>query len=100
MGETLPASTHVVSGESLDAIIQAGGNVTLDASQNINNSLVRPFYAYVAAGRTQTDTGAGSGYSTRIQINQQLAPDLAQQQVNPLAFPASACPATRTACSV
>ncbi|MCO8314533.1 hypothetical protein, partial [Pseudomonas mandelii] len=52
MGETLPTSRRVISGESLDAIIQAGGNVTLDAAQNINNSVVRPYYAYVAAGRT------------------------------------------------
>jgi filamentous hemagglutinin len=92
MGETLPTSSRVINGESLDAIIQAGGNVTLDATQNINNSVVRPFYAYVAAGRTKTDTGAGSGYSTRIQINQQLAPDLAQQQVNPLTLPGFSLP--------
>lgn len=95
MGETLPTSSRIINGESLDAIIQAGGNVTLDATQNINNSVVRPFYAYVAAGRTQTDTGAGSGYSTRIQINQQLAPDLAQQQVNPLTLPGFSLPTSQ-----
>ncbi|GID09092.1 hypothetical protein TMM008_62940 [Pseudomonas sp. 008] len=49
-------------------------------------------YAYVAAGRTQTDTGAGSGYSTPISINAQLAPDLAQQQVNPLTLPGFSLP--------
>ncbi len=95
MGETLPTSSRVISGESLDAIIQAGGNVTLNATQNINNSVVRPYYAYVAAGRTQPDTGAGSGYSTRIQINQQLTPDLAQQQVNPLALPGFSLPTSQ-----
>ncbi|MCO8314539.1 hypothetical protein, partial [Pseudomonas mandelii] len=68
---------------------------TLDAAQNINNSVVRPYYAYVAAGRTPTDTGAGSGYSTRIQINQQLAPDLAQQQVNPLTLPGFSLPTSQ-----
>ncbi|UVM49024.1 hemagglutinin repeat-containing protein [Pseudomonas sp. B21-015] len=95
MGQTLPTSSRVINGESLDAIIQAGGNVTLDATQNINNSVVRPFYAYVAAGRTKTDTGAGSGYSTPIQINQQLAPDLAQQQVNPLTLPGFSLPTSQ-----
>ncbi|MHC8325518.1 two-partner secretion domain-containing protein [Pseudomonas sp. LB1P83] len=95
MGETLPTSSRIINGESLDAIIQAGGNVTLDATQNINNSVVRPFYAYVAAGRTTTDTGAGSGYSTPIQINQQLAPDLAQQQVNPLTLPGFSLPTSQ-----
>ncbi|MFJ2539444.1 DUF637 domain-containing protein [Pseudomonas sp. NPDC087614] len=95
MGETLPTSSRIINGESLDAIIQAGGNVTLDATQNINNSVVRPYYAYVAAGRTTTDTGAGSGYSTPIQINQQLAPDLAQQQVNPLTLPGFSLPTSQ-----
>lgn len=92
MGETLPANTRVVNGESLDAIIQAGGNVTLNATQKINNSVVRPYYAYVAAGRSKADTGAGSAYSTPIYINAQLPPNLAQQQVNPLALPGFSLP--------
>ncbi|OAE11789.1 hypothetical protein AZH11_16535 [Pseudomonas simiae] len=79
-------------GQSYDAVIQAGGNVALNAAQNINNSVVRPYYAYVAAGRTKTDTGAGSGYSTAIAINSQLPPDLAQQQVNPIALPGFSLP--------
>lgn len=92
MGQTLGMSSTVENGESLDAIIQAGGNVTLNAAQNINNSVVRPYYAYVAAGHTTTDTGAGSGYSTPIYINAQLPPDLAQQQVNPIALPGFSLP--------
>ncbi|RON01519.1 adhesin [Pseudomonas brassicacearum] len=92
MGETLPASTRVNNGESLDAIIQAGANVTLNAAQNINNSVVRPYYAYVAAGRTKTDTGAGPAYSTPIYVNAQLPPNLAQQQVNPLSLPGFSLP--------
>ncbi|MBI6692203.1 filamentous hemagglutinin N-terminal domain-containing protein, partial [Pseudomonas corrugata] len=92
MGETLPASTRVVNGQSLDAIIQAGGNVTLDAAQNINNSVVRPYYAYVGIGPVTTDTGAGSKYSTPIRINAQLPPNLAQQQVNPVALPGFSLP--------
>ncbi|MFS2097201.1 filamentous hemagglutinin N-terminal domain-containing protein, partial [Pseudomonas sp. Pseusp11] len=95
MGETLPTSSRTINGESLDAIIQAGANVTLNATQNINNSVVRPFYAYVAAGHTKADTGVGSGYSTPIQINQQLAPDLAQQQVNPLTLPGFSLPSSQ-----
>lgn len=92
MGETLPANSRVINGESLDAIIQAGGNVSLNAAQNINNSVVRPYYAYVAAGRSKADTGAGSAYSTPIYINAQLPPNLAQQQVNPLALPGFSLP--------
>ncbi|WP_055128255.1 polymorphic toxin-type HINT domain-containing protein [Pseudomonas mediterranea] len=87
MGQTLPSSSQVIEGRSLDAIIQAGGNVTLDATQNINNSVVRPYYAYVGAGSVNVDTRAGSAYSTPIYINAQLPPNLAQQQVNPVALP-------------
>ena len=53
-------------------MIQAGGDVNLSAGQSLNNSVIRPYYGYVAAGRTPTDTGAGSGYSTPIHINAQL----------------------------
>lgn len=66
--------------------------MTLNAGQTINNSVVRPYYAYVAAGHTKTDTGVGSAYSTPIYINAQLPPNLAQQQVNPLALPGFSLP--------
>ena len=85
-------STRNIEDQSYDAIIQAGGRVNLNAEQNINNSVVRPFYAYVAAGHTPTETGAGSGYSTPIQINSQLPPDMAQQQVNPVGLPGFSLP--------
>ena len=85
-------STRNIEGQSYDAVIQAGGSVDLNAEQNINNSVVRPHYAYVAAGHTPTETGAGSGYSTPIQINSQLPPDMAQQQVNPVGLPGFSLP--------
>ncbi|WP_241779029.1 hypothetical protein, partial [Pseudomonas corrugata] len=40
----------------------------------------------VGAG-PRTDTGADGKVSTRITVNQQLSPDLAQQQVNPVTLP-------------
>ena len=79
-------------GKTYDSIIQAGGNVSLNAAQNLNNSVVRSYYNYVTAGHTNTDTGAGNAYSTPIRINSQLRPDLAQQQVNPLALPGFSLP--------
>ncbi|MDR2307115.1 MAG: filamentous hemagglutinin N-terminal domain-containing protein [Paucimonas sp.] len=82
-------------GQAYDAVIQAGGNVALNAAQNINNSVIRPYYAYVAAGRTKTDTGAGSGYSTQVSINAQLPPDLAKQQVNPVTLPGFSLPTSQ-----
>ncbi|MGR3890713.1 hypothetical protein FW764_28030, partial [Pseudomonas sp. 1152_12] len=85
-------TTTNTDGGSYDAIIQAGGNVALSAAKNINNSVIRPYYAYVAAGRTKAETGAGSGHSTAISINAQLRPDLAQRQVNPVSLPGFTLP--------
>nr|WP_225920141.1 hemagglutinin repeat-containing protein [Pseudomonas vanderleydeniana] len=85
--------TNNISDKSYDAIIQAGGSVSLNANEKINNSVIRPFYEYVAAGRTATDTGSGSAYSTPIYINAQLPPDLAQHQINPVALPGFTLPA-------
>ncbi|WP_425357931.1 DUF637 domain-containing protein [Pseudomonas asplenii] len=86
------SETTNTSDKSFDAIIQAGGNVNLNAGETINNSAIRPFYEYVAAGRTSADTGAGAGYSTPVYINAQLPPDLAQQQINPVSLPGFSLP--------
>ena len=84
--------TQNIDGQAHDAVIQAGGDVNLSAGQSLNNSVIRPYYGYVAAGRTPTDTGAGSGYSTPIHINAQLPADVAQQQVNPVELPGFSLP--------
>ena len=83
----LDETSTVLNGSTLDAVIQAGGNITLNATQNINNSVVRPWYSYVAAGAKTAETGAGSAYSTAVSINSQLPPNLAQQYINPLSLP-------------
>ncbi|WP_420066286.1 hemagglutinin repeat-containing protein [Pseudomonas amygdali] len=78
--------------QSYAAIIQAGGAVIVNASKNIGNNVVRAGYSYVSGG-SRTDTNApGSQFSTRITVNQQLPPDLAQQQVNPLSLPGFSLP--------
>ena len=78
--------------QSYAAIIQAGGAVNVNASKNIGNNVVRAGYSYVSGG-SRTDTNApGSQFSTRITVNQQLPPDLAQQQVNPLSLPGFSLP--------
>ncbi|MHC8326537.1 two-partner secretion domain-containing protein [Pseudomonas sp. LB1P83] len=89
---TTVAGSGSGSGSSYDAVIQAGGNISLNATQTIDNSVVRPYYSYVAGGKTNTDTGAGNGYSTPVTINAQLPPDLAQQQVNPMDLPGFSLP--------
>ncbi|NWF10477.1 hemagglutinin repeat-containing protein [Pseudomonas salomonii] len=78
------------------AVIQAGGTVDVKAQAGIDNSVVRLGYSYIGAGaKTTTDaTGASgaAGYSTRVTLNQQLPPDLAQQQINPLSLPGFTLP--------
>ncbi|WP_230164957.1 hemagglutinin repeat-containing protein, partial [Pseudomonas mediterranea] len=68
------------------AIIQSGGAIDIRTQSNANNSVIRGGYNYVGAG-PRTDTGAEGQFSTRITVNQQLSPDLAQQQVNPVTLP-------------
>jgi filamentous hemagglutinin len=81
-------TTKISSGDqSYAAVIQAAGAVNINAQNNIDNSVVRAGYTYVGSG-PRTGTGAlGSQFSTRITLNQQLPPDLAQQQVNPVSLP-------------
>lgn len=72
--------------------MQAGGAVNINAGNGIDNSVVRPGYTYIGSGaRTNTDA-PGTTFATRITLNQQLPPDLAQQQVNPLALPGFSLP--------
>ncbi|MGF0237455.1 DUF637 domain-containing protein [Gordonia sp. IEGM753] len=75
------------------AIIQAAGNVTVNAANQINNGVLSP-YSSVAAGTSRNaDTAAsGTGTTTVISLNSQLSPDLAQQQINPLTLPGFSLP--------
>ena len=89
----LGSTTKIASSDqSYAAVIQAAGAVNINAQNNIDNSVVRPGYTYVGSG-PRTGTGAsGSQFSTRITLNQQLPPNLAQQQVNPLTLPGFSLP--------
>ncbi|MFK0089671.1 DUF637 domain-containing protein [Pseudomonas sp. NPDC090755] len=80
--------TQLASGDqSYASIIQAAGAVNISTENDFDNNVVRGGYNYVGSGpRTNTDA-PGSEFSTRITLNAQLPPDLAQQQVNPLALP-------------
>ena len=80
------------SDQSYAAIIQAGGAVSVNTQNGITSSVVRPGYTYVGAGpRTDTQAPANT-FSTHITVNQQLPPDLAQQQVNPVSLPGFSLP--------
>ncbi|WP_122316857.1 filamentous hemagglutinin N-terminal domain-containing protein [Pseudomonas cichorii] len=74
------------------AVIQSGGDVSITATQNLQNSVIRQ--DYVAGGGTSKVQGtspSGTG-TTIIRVNAQLSPDLSQQQVNPLTLPGFSLP--------
>ncbi|UZE21568.1 filamentous hemagglutinin N-terminal domain-containing protein [Pseudomonas sp. B21-056] len=92
-----PFDQVVVSSTSSDnmvpAIIQAGGNVSITATDKVTNGVERPFSAGILASpRTATTTASGSGRTTVVTLNSQLPPDLAQQQINPLTLPGFTLP--------
>ncbi|MFJ2486387.1 hemagglutinin repeat-containing protein [Pseudomonas sp. NPDC087639] len=75
------------------AIIQAAGNVTINASNKISNGVEKAYSAGAVGTSRNANTGAsGTGKTTVISLNSQLPPDLAQQQVNPLTLPGFSLP--------
>ncbi|WP_158242638.1 MULTISPECIES: hemagglutinin repeat-containing protein [unclassified Pseudomonas] len=88
-------NTITYSGPSsfANAVVQAGGKVYINATQNLTNSVVRDGIAAGAgASRLGSTQLAGQVTPTVISINSQLPPDLAQQQVNPLTLPGFTLP--------
>ncbi|WP_233102258.1 two-partner secretion domain-containing protein [Pseudomonas sp. MF7453] len=70
------------------AILQAGGNVTINATNKITNGVERSFSSITAGPlRSVNAQVVGNGSPSIINLNRQLPADLAQQQVNPLALP-------------
>nr|WP_288465898.1 DUF637 domain-containing protein [uncultured Pseudomonas sp.] len=78
--------------QAYGAIVQAGGDVTIDARQ-IGNASIRPSFNFVNGG-TRVDTSTpGTDIATSITLNPQLPPDLQQKAVDPLALPGFSLPA-------
>ncbi|MCO6059746.1 hemagglutinin repeat-containing protein [Pseudomonas sp. MOB-449] len=90
----LASTTQLGAGDQRFAgIIQAGGSVSINASNHITNGVVRPYETYVSGGNKIGGTSSGgTGAITNITLNAQLPPDLAQQQINPLALPGFSIP--------
>ncbi|MGX9556252.1 two-partner secretion domain-containing protein [Pseudomonas sp. CFBP 5750] len=85
--------TSTASDNFAPAIIQAGGNVSITATNKITNGVERPFSTGITTSSRNTTTAAsGSGKTTVVTLNSQLPPDLAQQQINPLALPGFSLP--------
>ncbi|CAH0321622.1 DNase CdiA [Pseudomonas brassicacearum] len=85
--------TSTASDNFAPAIIQAGGNVSITATNKITNGVERPFSTGITTSSRNTTTAAsGSGKTTVVTLNSQLPPDLAQQQINPLTLPGFSLP--------
>jgi filamentous hemagglutinin len=89
--ETLtPTSGNVIA----SAVIQAGGNVNIQASQSLESSVILEQQQFNNGGTRIVDAAASaSGGVWQSQLNAQLPPDLAQQQINPLTLPGFSLPA-------
>ncbi|MGH8352192.1 MAG: hemagglutinin repeat-containing protein [Pseudomonas sp.] len=80
-------------GEVRSAIVQAGGDVSIQAAQSLENSVIHQDYqAAVGASRVGDTAAQGTGTTTFVRLNAQLPPDLQQQQVNPLSLPGFSLP--------
>lgn len=70
------------------AVVQGGGTVNINAAQNLTNSVVREGVDIgTNASRVGSTQLSGQPAPTIINLNAQLPPDLAQQQINPLTLP-------------
>ncbi|MDV6593939.1 filamentous hemagglutinin [Pseudomonas aeruginosa] len=86
--------TPISSGDqSYAAVIQAAGDVTVNASTRIDNGVTRPGYTFVGSGRQVGDSAVGgSGVSVVVPLTSQLPSDLARRQVNPVTLPGFSLP--------
>ncbi|WP_236123924.1 hemagglutinin repeat-containing protein [Pseudomonas cichorii] len=85
--------TYTSPASSANAVVQAGGAVRINASQELTNSVVREGVTLgVGTSKMGLTQLSGQAKPTVVQINAQLSPDLSQQQVNPLTLPGFSLP--------
>lgn len=82
-----PFSEKIITSPSssfVPAIIQAGGNVSINATNKITNGVERSFNTTAAGQSRSADIQVtGTGKPDIINLNRQLPPDFAQRQVDP-----------------
>ncbi|SFU33934.1 filamentous hemagglutinin N-terminal domain-containing protein [Pseudomonas sp. OV546] len=83
-------TTTVTPGDPIAAVIQAAGNVNIQATQQLENSSIVQFTPPKPVG----DKGGATTVAQPavVVLNPQLPPDLAQQQVNPTTMPGFTLP--------
>ncbi|AIG04098.1 hemagglutinin [Pseudomonas fluorescens] len=78
------------------AVIQAAGSVTVNATQQINNSVIRPNATDINTPAQNRNTNSDVFASTvKPAITAQLPSDLAQRQVNPVTLPGFSLPTSQ-----
>ncbi|WP_188258733.1 DUF6883 domain-containing protein, partial [Pseudomonas sp. PSB18] len=77
---------------SRNAVVQAGGSVSITATQDLQNSVIHQDYGISGGTNKIADTKATGVATTVVRLNRQLPPDLSQQQVNPLSLPGFSLP--------
>jgi filamentous hemagglutinin len=78
------------------AVIQAAGSVTVNATQKINNSVIRANATDINTPTQNRNTNSDVFASTvKPAITAQLPPDLAQRQVNPVTLPGFSLPTSQ-----
>ncbi|MCQ9424353.1 DUF637 domain-containing protein [Pseudomonas sp. LJDD11] len=78
--------------QSFAALIQAGGNVSIETGNNFDNRAVQRGFTYVSGGERTNIDAPGTAHATAIRLDSQLSPDLAQQQINPTTLPGFSLP--------
>ncbi|WP_408005491.1 two-partner secretion domain-containing protein [Pseudomonas huanghezhanensis] len=90
-GITDPVTVKADGQSVAAAIIQAGGAVNLNASNDISNLVVQKTTTAVTNRSSSTGVYSATQPSV-VLLNRQLPPNLAQQQVNPLSLPGFSLP--------
>jgi len=74
------------------AVIQAGGGVAINATQNLVNSSVVDYTRPEVTQQRSAATATVKVLPSVVLLNAQLPPNLAQQQVNPVTLPGFSLP--------
>ncbi|WP_233098121.1 two-partner secretion domain-containing protein [Pseudomonas carnis] len=99
VGNFYESSSYVVptTGSVIaQAVIQAAGAVTVNATSRIDNSVIRPNATHIDTPAANRNTNSDVFASTvKPAITAQLPPDLAQRQVNPVTLPGFSLPTSQ-----
>ncbi|HCF4992196.1 TPA: DUF637 domain-containing protein, partial [Pseudomonas aeruginosa] len=75
-----------------NAVVQAGGKVSINAERSLQNSIVREGQPISRGVEKNLLTGLSGNTSNVVVLSQALPPDLARKQVNPLTLPGFSLP--------